>query len=435
VGRIVEYLEETGQLDNTIIMYCADNGASGEGSPDGSVNENKFFNAWPDDLEQNLAAIDDLGSPNTYNHYPTGWATAFSTPFKMFKRYTYQGGVCDPLVISWPAGIKAKGEVRNQYHHAVDIVPTILECCGVEFPDEVLGYSQTPLPGVSMAYSFEKADGPTTKKIQYYEMFGTRALWHEGWHVVSQRAPLMGATAADFVNDTWELYESDTDRAEAHDRAAEYPDKVRELVNLWYVEARKYDVLPLDNRSLAELVRVQPVAEIPPSGIYRYYPDTVEVPEFNAANIRGRSYKILARVEIEDADAQGVLLAQGCPVRWPRVVHQGAQALVRLQLHWHPTGTGTRFTRGGRDRRSCPWSRVHQGERRLPRRGDRHRHTACRRPGRCQGTLAHPIGALCTGRRGAEHRSGLRRLGQQGIHPPLHIHRRADSRGRDLHRR
>ena len=311
VGRIVEYLEETGQLDNTIIMYCADNGASGEGSPDGSVNENKFFNAWPDDLEQNLAAIDDLGSPNTYNHYPTGWATAFSTPFKMFKRYTYQGGVCDPLVISWPAGIKAKGEVRNQYHHAVDIVPTILECCGVEFPDEVLGYSQTPLPGVSMAYSFEKADAPTTKKIQYYEMFGTRALWHEGWHVVSQRAPLMGATAADFVNDTWELYESDTDRAEAHDRAAEYPDKVRELVNLWYVEAGKYDVLPLDNRSLAELVRVQPVAEIPPSGIYRYYPDTVEVPEFNAANIRGRSYKILARIEIEDADAQGVLLAQG----------------------------------------------------------------------------------------------------------------------------
>lgn len=134
VGRIVEYLEETGQLDNTIIMYCADNGASGEGSPDGSVNENKFFNAWPDDLEQNLAAIDDLGSPNTYNHYPTGWTTAFSTPFKMFKRYTYQGGVCDPLVISWPAGIKAKGEVRNQYHHAVDIVPTILECCGVESP-------------------------------------------------------------------------------------------------------------------------------------------------------------------------------------------------------------------------------------------------------------------------------------------------------------
>jgi arylsulfatase A-like enzyme len=311
VARIIEYLEESGQLDNTIIMYCADNGASGEGGPEGSVNENKFFNAWPDDLEQNMAAIDDLGTPNTYNHYPTGWATAFSTPFKMFKRYTYQGGVCDPMVISWPAGIEAKGEVRNQYHHAVDIVPTILECCGVEFPDTVMGYTQTPLPGVSMKYSFDDGNAPTNKKIQYYEMMGTRALWHEGWHVVSQRAPMMGGTAADFANDTWELYQSDTDRAETHDLAAEHPDKVRELVDLWYVEAGKYDVLPLDNRTLAELVQAQPVADIPPSGIYRYYPGTLEVPEFSSAHIRGRSYKILAQVEIDDPDAHGVILAQG----------------------------------------------------------------------------------------------------------------------------
>src|SRR6476619_2630084 len=130
VGRIIDYLEEPGQLEDTIVMYCADNGASGEGSPDGTVNENKFFNAYPEDLEQNLAMLDQLGSPDTYNHYPTGWATAFSTPFKMFKRYTYQGGVADPLVISWPKGIAARGEVRNQYHHAVDIVPTILECIG-----------------------------------------------------------------------------------------------------------------------------------------------------------------------------------------------------------------------------------------------------------------------------------------------------------------
>ncbi len=134
VGRIVDYLEQTGQLDNTLVFYCADNGASGEGSPNGSVNENKFFNGWPDEMEENLKHLDELGSPNTYNHYPTGWAMAFSTPFRMFKRYSYQGGVCDPLVIHWPKGIKAKGEVRHQYHHAIDIVPTILECCGLEFP-------------------------------------------------------------------------------------------------------------------------------------------------------------------------------------------------------------------------------------------------------------------------------------------------------------
>ncbi|HJV12508.1 MAG TPA: sulfatase/phosphatase domain-containing protein [Propionibacteriaceae bacterium] len=219
--------------------------------------------------------------------------------------------MCDPLVISWPAGIQAKGEVRQQYHHATDIVPTILECCGVEFPDTVLGYAQTPLPGVSMKYSFEKAESPTTKKIQYYEMFGTRALWHEGWHVVSQRAPMAGGNASDFANDTWELYRSDSDRAEAHDLAAEHPDKVKELVDLWYVEAGKYDVLPLDNRGIAELMATQPVADIPPSGIYTYYPGTSDLPEFNAAEIRGRSFKILAQVELDEPDAQGVILAVG----------------------------------------------------------------------------------------------------------------------------
>ena len=161
VGRIVDYLEESGQLDNTIIFYCADNGASGEGSPNGSVNEGKIFGGYPDDLEQNLTMVDQLGSPNTYNHYPTGWAMAFSTPYRMFKRYVYQGGVCDPLVIHWPAGIAARGEVRDQYHHSTDIVPTIYDVCGVEMPDVYNGATQNPLSGVSMRYSFDDADAPT----------------------------------------------------------------------------------------------------------------------------------------------------------------------------------------------------------------------------------------------------------------------------------
>jgi arylsulfatase A-like enzyme len=237
VGRIVDYLEESGQLDNTIVFYCADNGASGEGTPDGSVNEQRFFNAWPDTVEDNLAMIDKLGSPDTYNHYPTGWAAGFSTPFRMFKRYTYQGGLCDPLVISWPAGIKAGGEVRAQYHHATDIVPTILECCGLEFPDFVQGYEQTPLPGVSMKYSFDDAAAPTTKKVQYYEMFGTRGLWHDGWKVVAERGPQIGTGR--FEHDTWQLFHTDEDRFEAHDLAAEHPDKVEQLVALWYVGAGK----------------------------------------------------------------------------------------------------------------------------------------------------------------------------------------------------
>ena len=147
VGRIIDYLEKTGQLDNTLIFYAADNGASGEGTPNGSVNENKFFNGYPDELAENLKLLDVLGSPDTYEHIPTGWAVAFSTPFKMFKRYSeYSGGTCDPMVISWPKGIKAHGEVRHQYHHSTDIVPTILEVCGLEMPKVYKGVEQLPSP-------------------------------------------------------------------------------------------------------------------------------------------------------------------------------------------------------------------------------------------------------------------------------------------------
>jgi arylsulfatase A-like enzyme len=309
VGRIIDYLEESGQLENTLIFYCADNGASGEGSPNGSVNENKFFNAWPDEIEQNLAMLDRLGSPDTYNHYPTGWAMAFSTPFRMFKRFCYQGGVADPLVIHWPKGIKARGGVRHQYHHATDIVPTILDCCGLEMPDFVLGYEQTPLPGVSMRYSFDDADAPTQKNIQYYEMLGTRGLWSEGWKAATERAPFIGNQ--DLATEKWQLFHTDEDRSEAHDVADQHPEKLAELIDLWYVEAGKYDVLPLEGRSLAEIVAAQPEGVLPPGGLYTYYPDTTEVPEFSAANTRGRSYKILAQVEIDDADAGGVIFAQG----------------------------------------------------------------------------------------------------------------------------
>ena len=245
VGRIVDYLEESGQLDNTIIFYCADNGASGEGSPNGSVNEGKFINGYPDTIEDNLPMIDRLGTPDTYNHYPTGWAAAFSTPYRMFKRYTYQGGVCDPLVIHWPAGITASGEVRNQYHHSTDIVPTILDVCGVEFPDTYAGVAQNPLSGVSMRYSFDAADGPTTKQTQYFEMFGHRGIWHDGWKAVTEHGPMSGM--ANFEADRWQLFHTDVDRAEAHDLADEHPEKLEELKALWIDEAEANNVLPLND--------------------------------------------------------------------------------------------------------------------------------------------------------------------------------------------
>ena len=314
VGRIVDYLEQSGQLDNTLILYCADNGASGEGSPNGSVNENKIFNAYPDRIEDNLPLIDQLGSPNTYNHYPTGWAAAFSTPYRMFKRYCYQGGVADPLVIHWPAGIKASGEVRHQYHHSTDIVPTILECCGVEMPRFVNGAEQTPLPGVSMRYSFDDADAPTQKVTQYYEMLGARGLWHQGWKVVTEHGPLSGSGA--FEHDTWQLFHTDEDRSEAHDVADQHPDKVEQLKALWYAEAGKNNVLPLNSYpmtgpKLLEFFARQYHVAVPKTGTYTYYPGTSEVPEHSAANTHLGSFRILAEVELTDPDAQGVVFAQG----------------------------------------------------------------------------------------------------------------------------
>src|SRR5262249_8343874 len=219
IGRLIDYLEDSGQLDNTLIFYCADNGASGEGGPNGSVNENLFFNGWPDDLQTNLAMIDKLGGPDTYNHYPTGWAVAFSTPYRMFKRYSnYAGGTCDPLVIHWPKGIKSKGEVRNQYHHSTDIVATILDVCGLKMPEVYHGVKQYPLAGVAMRYSFDaKPDAPTQKKRQYYAMLGTRGLWEDGWKAVAVHAPLSGR--GQFDKDVWELYHVDEDRSESKDLA------------------------------------------------------------------------------------------------------------------------------------------------------------------------------------------------------------------------
>ena len=311
IGRIIDYLEQSGQLENTLVFYAADNGASGEGSPNGSVNECKFFNNYPDELSENLKLIDKLGGPDTYEHYPTGWAAATSAPFKMFKRYSeYSGGTCDPLVISWPKGIKARGEVRNQYHHSTDIVPTILDVCGLEMPKVYKGVEQYPLSGVSMRYTFDaKPDGKTNKKLQYYAMLGTRAIWEDGWKAVTLHSPT--SSKGNFDKDVWELYHVDVDRAESKNLAKEHPEKLKELIKAWFEEADKNLVLPLDDRSARELFAIERPTEEEPRERYVYYPGTSAVPESVAVNVRGRSYKILADVEITDPNCSGVIFAHG----------------------------------------------------------------------------------------------------------------------------
>jgi len=311
VGRIIDYLEKSGQLDNTVVLYAADNGASGEGSPNGSVNENKFFNGFPDDLSENLKYLDVLGSPDTYEHFPTGWAAAFSTPFQMFKRYSeYSGGTADPLVISWPKGIKARGEIRNQYHHSTDIVPTILDIVGLEMPKVYRGVEQWPLAGVSMRYTFDAPpDGPTQKKRQYFAMLGTRGIWENGWKAAAVHAPLTGK--GNFDKDQWQLFHVDEDRAESKDLSKQYPEKLQALVKAWFEEADKNLVLPLDDRTAVEVLGVPRPSEEAPRERYVYFPDTAPVPEGVAVNVRGRSYKIIADVVITDPNASGVIFAHG----------------------------------------------------------------------------------------------------------------------------
>jgi arylsulfatase len=310
VGRVIDYLENTHQLENTLVMYCSDNGASGEGSPSGSVNENKFFNGYPDEMSENMKYLARLGSTDTYNHYPTGWAVAFSTPFQMFKRYSnYAGGTCCPLVISWPKGIKAKGEIRNQYHHSVDIVPTVLDVCGLQMPTTYRGVQQWPLSGVSMRYSFDaKPDDPTQKHRQFYMMLGTRGIWEDGWKAAALHAALSGK--GHFDADAWELYHTDVDRSESKDLAKDNPDKLKALIAAWNDEANKNLALPLDDRTAVEQLGVERPTVEAPRERYLYFPDTSPVPEGVAVSIRGRSYKIVANVEL-GADASGVIFAHG----------------------------------------------------------------------------------------------------------------------------
>lgn len=310
LGRLLGYLEESGQMENTIIVAVSDNGASGEGTPNGSVNENKFFNGWPDDLQENLAKIDELGGQDTYNHYPTGWAWAFNAPYKLFKRYTLEGGIADPCIITWPKTMKSvAGQLRDQYHHAVDIVPTILDCLGLESPQFIKGYQQSPIQGVSMRYSFDKPDAASTRHTQFYTMLGTRAIYHDGWKAVARHGAITGK--GHFMDDKWELYHVVQDRSETHDLAESEPDKLKAMIATWFAVAGRNNAFPLDDRTPIEIIN-EPRPELSaPRNSYIYYPDTSPVPEGIAPNIRNRSYSVLANVQIDTPEAEGVIFSMG----------------------------------------------------------------------------------------------------------------------------
>jgi arylsulfatase len=309
IGRLIDYLEESGQLENTIIIAVSDNGASGEGGPNGSFNENKFFNNVPDTIEANLARLDELGGPSSYNHYNTGWAWAFDTPFPYWKRFAgYEGGTADMCLVSWPKGLAARGEVRGQYVHAVDVVPTIYELIGVEPPSVLKGYTQTPVEGQSFAASLSDVQAPE-RETQFYSMLGMRAIYHQGWLANTLHPPISGWS--NFEHDVWELYDLRNDRAQSRNLAKEEPDRLETLKGLWFYYAGVYKGLPLDDRNALEIITSPRPQPSQPRNRYIYYPDTTEVPESVAVNVRRRSFTIAAGATIDTPEAEGVLFAHG----------------------------------------------------------------------------------------------------------------------------
>ena len=295
-----------------MVIVVSDNGASGEGGPDGSVNEMMFANGIPDNMQANLAMIDELGGTKTYNHYPNGWAMAFNTPFKMWKRYEFNGGTADPCIISWPSATAGNG---GRASCATSTTTPSTSCrpswtpSGVQAPATIKGHVQSRFDGVSMRYSVDDPSAPSARKTQFYSMLGSRGIWHDGWKAVTTHPTLSGWSH--FNDDTWELYHTDTDRAELHDLAAEHPDKLRELVNLWFAEAGDNDAFPLDDRSALEIITTPRPQLASPRDRYAYFPGTAEVPEAQAVNVRNRSYTIGALVDIPAPGAQGVLFAHG----------------------------------------------------------------------------------------------------------------------------
>ena len=303
IGRLLDALERDGLRDNTLIVLISDNGASPEGNVGGSLNNRKHRTFEPDTFEEVLAGYDLIGSEKAYNHYPRGWAQASNTPLKWYKRDVHGGGIRDVCILSWPARIADPGGLRDQYHHVVDLTPTILELVGIEAPREHQGVPQMPIHGVSLAYTLDDPAAPTRKEVQYYELAGDRALWHRGWKAVALHSP-----GTDFEQDRWELYHVEQDFSESRDLAAERPDKLRELIERWWAEAGQYGVLPLDDR---EWARAAESAARRARQRYVYRPGMPWIEPLSSPDITDRSYTITAEVELPDGGADGVILSAG----------------------------------------------------------------------------------------------------------------------------
>ena len=347
IGRLLDFLKATGEFENTLIMVLSDNGASSEGGPQGSVNENLFFNNVPESLEANLAAIDELGGPTTFNHYAWGWTWAGNTPFRRWKRETYRGGISDPFIVHYPNGIEPKGEVRSQYTHAIDMVPTVLDLLGIDPPTSVKGVAQSPIEGISFAQTLQDPLAASNHHTQYFEMMGHRSIYHDGWRAVCPWPgpsftesggffgdPISAEKLTDLDANYWELYNVAEDFAENHNLAPrkhlsglervsealglveESPEeaanraKLIELIGMWYVEAGKYNVMPVDGRGTARFAEERPQIAADRTS-YTFYPGTQSVPYNAGPRLLNRTHSITADVEIPEGGVEGALVSYG----------------------------------------------------------------------------------------------------------------------------
>jgi arylsulfatase len=331
IGRLVDALDDLGVLEDTLVYYIVgDNGASAEGTTNGTFNEYFMLNgaAHMETVEMMAGNIDAFGTPHAYNHYAVGWAHALDTPYQWTKQVaSHWGGTRNGTVVHWPRGFGAKGEVRTQFHHVIDIAPTVLAVAGVPEPKVVHGVEQRPIEGVSMAYTFEDPSAAEQRTTQYFEMFVNRGIYHEGWTAVTRHSTpwVMSPTLPSLEEDVWELYDTNTDWTQARDLAAEHPEKLAELQQLFLEEARKYNVLPLDDRRVERLdAETAGRPTLIKGGSQLLFSGMGRLSESSLVNIKNKSHAVTAEIVVREGGASGVLVAQGGAFGgWSLYLHDG----------------------------------------------------------------------------------------------------------------
>lgn len=377
IGRLMTFLDDSGIREDTLVVLLSDNGASAEGGQNGLLSQWSYFNLSPESIQDMLARVDEWGSPSTHPHYASGWAMAGNTPNRMYKAFVHEGGTRDSLIVSWPSHINDPGGIRTQFHHVVDVTPTILELTGVEMPGEAAGHAQKPLEGTSFAYTLADAGAATRKERQYFEMFGHRAIWADGWKAVAlhwSRAVLQRLGHidhelhdGDWDADRWELYRIDEDPSELHDLADQHPDKLKELVDLWWREAERFNVLPLDDSLLPRLIVRRP-RTFEPRDVYSYR-GRLRLNRSGSPDVRNRSHRITAEFEVPPGGATGVIVSNGGA--------EGGYTLCMLdeRLHYvsnflgrtHSVASGTKVVSPGTHTATVEFERTgqHAGRARL----------------------------------------------------------------------